>query len=118
MSRTPTNDETLRDGVGKTNVDVQTAKDGTGVYTVQVCNTDGTLLSNGGKLPDGYRFLGWYENKQAADGSVVEVRVSRKPSYTLPADVDLTVSHTYTARFEYRVDYFCPVDDQRSLWRI
>lgn len=101
-----TNDETLRDGVGKTNVDVQTAKDGTGVYTVQVCNTDGTLLSNGGKLPDGYRFLGWYENKQAADGSVVEVRVSRKPSYTLPADVDLTVSHTYTARFEYRVDYF------------
>lgn len=101
-----TDNETLRDGVGSTKVDVQTAGDGASVYTVQVRNTDGTLLSNGGKLPDGYRFLGWYENKQAADGSVVEVRVSRDPSYTLPADVDLTVPHTYTARFEYRVDYY------------
>ncbi len=98
--------ETLRDGVGKTKVDVQTAGDGTSVYTVQVRDTDGTPLSEGGKLPDGYRFLGWYENKQAADGSTVEVRVSRDPSYTLPADVDLTVPHTYTARFEYRVDYY------------
>lgn len=100
-----TDNETLRDGVGSTNV-VQTAKDGTSVYTVQVRNTDGTLLSNDDKLPDGYRFLGWYENKQAADGSTVEVRVSRDPSYTLPASVDLTVPHTYTARFEYRVDYY------------
>ena len=98
--------ETLRDGVGKTKVDVQTAGDGTSVYTVQVRDTDGTPLSEGGKLPDGYRFLGWYENKQAADGSTVEVRVSRDPSYTLPADVDLTVPHAYTARFEYRVDYY------------
>ena len=98
--------KTLRDGVGKTKVDVQTAGDGTNVYTVQVRDTDGTPLSEGGKLPDGYRFLGWYENKQAADGSTVEVRVSRDPSYTLPADVDLTVLHTYTARFEYRVDYY------------
>lgn len=98
--------ETLRDGVGKTKVDVQTAGDGTSVYTVQVRDTDGTPLSEGGKLPDGYRFLGWYENKQVADGSTVEVRVSRDPSYTLPADVDLTVLHTYTARFEYRVDYY------------
>lgn len=98
--------ETLRDGVGKTKVDVQTAGDGTSVYTVQVRDTDGTPLSEGGKLPDGYRFLGWYENKQAADGSTVEVRVSRDPGYTLPADVDLTVPHTYTARFEYRVDYY------------
>lgn len=98
--------ETLRDGVGETKVDVQTAGDGTSVYTVQVRDTDGTPLSEGGKLPDGYRFLGWYENKQAADGSTVEVRVSRDPSYTLPADVDLTVPHTYTARFGYRVDYY------------
>ena len=99
-------DVTQRVDVGSTKVDVQTARDGASVYTVQVCDTDGTLLSKGGKLPDGYRFLGWYENKQAADGSVVEVRVSRDPSYTLPADVDLTVPHTYTARFEYRVDYY------------
>lgn len=101
-----TDNKALRDGVGKTNVDVQTTEDGTSVYTVQVCNTEGTPLSNGGKLPDGYRFLGWYENKQVADGSTVEVRVSRDPSYTLPADVDLTAPHTYIARFEYRVDYY------------
>lgn len=100
-----TDDKTLRDGVGKTNVDVQTTEDGTSVYTVQVCNTEGTPLSNGGKLPDGYRFLGWYENKGTEDAPL-EVRVSRDPSYTLPADVDLTVPHTYIARFEYRVDYY------------
>lgn len=100
-----TDNETLRDGVGRTFVDVQTAKDGTSVYAVQVCNTDGTLLSNGGKLPDGYRFLGWYENKGTEDAPL-EVRVSRDPSYTLPADIDLTVPHTYIARFEYRVDYY------------
>lgn len=100
-----TDDKTLRDGVGKTNVDVQTTEDGTSVYTVRVCNTEGTPLSNGGKLPDGYRFLGWYENKGTEDAPL-EVRVSRDPSYTLPADVDLTAPHTYIARFEYRVDYY------------
>lgn len=97
--------ESLRDGVGETKVDPQTAEDGTSVYTVQVCDTDGTPLSNGGKLPDGYRFLGWYENEGTEDAPL-EVRVSRDPSYTLPASVDLTVQHTYTARFEYRVDYY------------
>lgn len=99
-------DKTQRAGVGKTVVKVETAEDGTGVYTVQVCDVDNKPLSEDGALPDGYRFLGWYENKQATDGSQVEVRVSRDPSYTLPADVDLTVPHTYIARFEYRVDYY------------
>lgn len=99
------NDVSQRVGVGKTKVDVKTAGGGTSVYTVQVCNTDGTPLSDGGKLPDGYRFLGWYENKGTEDAPL-EVRVSRDPSYILPADVDLTVPHTYIARFEYRVDYY------------
>lgn len=99
-------DATQRVDVGNTHVDVQTAEDGAGVYTVQVRGVDNKPLSEGGSLPDGYRFLGWYENKQAADGSQVEVRVSRDPSYKLPANVDLTVLHTYTARFEYRVDYY------------
>ena len=99
-------DMTQRVNVGNTHVDVQVAEDGTSVYTVQVRDVNNKPLSEGGELPDGYRFVGWYENKQAADGSEVEVRVSRDPSYTLPADVDLTVPHTYTARFEYRVDYF------------
>lgn len=98
--------KTLRDGVGKTNVKVETAKDGTSTYTVQVLDVSGKAISEDGKLPEGYRFLGWYENKQNADGSEVEVRISRDPSYKLPASVDLTVPHTYTARFEYRVDYY------------
>lgn len=99
-------DVTQRVDVGNTYVDVQVGDNGTSSYTVQVRDVNNKLLSEGGTLPDGYRFLGWYENKQAADGSTVEVRVSRDPSYTLPANVDLTVPHTYTARFEYRVDYF------------
>lgn len=99
-------DKTQRVGVGNTHVDVQTAEDGASVYTVQVRGVDNKPLSEGGSLPDGYRFLGWYENKQAADGPEVEVRVSRDPSYKLPASVDLAVPHTYTARFEYRVDYY------------
>lgn len=99
-------DKTQRVGVGNTHVDVQTSEDGASVYTVQVRGVDNKPLSDGGALPDGYRFLGWYENKQTADGSEVEVRVSRDPSYTLPDNVDLTVPYTYTARFEYRVDYY------------
>lgn len=98
-------DKTQRDGVGKTYVKVTTAEDGSSVYTVQVLNKDGKVLSDDDKLPDGYRFLGWYENK-GTEENPLEVRVSRDPSFTLPDDVDLTVPHTYIARFEYRVDYY------------
>lgn len=100
-----TDDKTQRDGVGKTHVKVETAEDGASAYTVQVLDVSGKAISKDGKLPDGYRFLGWYENKGTEDAPL-EVRVSRDPSYKLPADVDLTVPHTYTARFEYRVDYY------------
>lgn len=98
-------DATQRDGVGNTHVDVKTAEDGASVYTVQVRGVDNKPLSEGGALPDGYRFLGWYENKGTEDAPL-EVRVSRDSSFTLPADVDLTAPHTYIARFEYRVDYY------------
>lgn len=98
-------DATQRVDVGNTHVDVQTAEDGASVYTVQARGVDNKPLSEGGSLPDGYRFLGWYENKGTEDAPL-EVRVSRDPSYKLPASVDLAVPHTYTARFEYRVDYY------------
>lgn len=98
-------DKTKREGVGKTYVKVGTAEDGTSAYTVQVLDVSGKAISEEGQLPDGYRFLGWYENKGTEDAPL-EVRVSRDPSYTLPADVDLTAPHTYIARFEYRVDYY------------
>ena len=100
-----TDDQTRRDGVGKTDVKVETAEDGTSAYTVQVLDVSGKAISEEGQLPDGYRFLGWYENKGTEDAPL-EVRVSRDPSYPLPADVDLTAPHTYIARFEYRVDYY------------
>lgn len=100
-----TDDQTRRDGVGKTDVKVETTEDGTSAYTVQVLDVSGKAISEEGQLPDGYRFLGWYENKGTEDAPL-EVRVSRDPSYTLPADVDLTAPHTYIARFEYRVDYY------------
>lgn len=98
-------DKTKREGAGKTYVKVGTAEDGTSAYTVQVLDVSGNAISKDGTLPDGYRFLGWYENKGTEDAPL-EVRVSRDPSYTLPADVDLTAPHTYIARFEYRVDYY------------
>ncbi len=100
-----TDDQTRRDGVGKTDIKVETAEDGTSAYTVQVLDVSGKAISEEGQLPDGYRFLGWYENKGTEDAPL-EVRVSRDPIYTLPADVDLTAPHTYIARFEYRVDYY------------
>lgn len=98
-------DKTKREGVGKTFVKVGTAEDGTSAYTVQVLDVSGNAIPKDGTLPDGYRFLGWYENK-GTEENPLEVRVSRDPSYKLPADVDLTVQHTYIARFEYRVDYY------------
>lgn len=98
-------DVTQRVDVGNTHVDVQPGENGTSSYTVQVRDVNNKPLSDGGTLPDGYRFLGWYENKGTEDAPL-EVRVSRDPSYKLPADVDLTVLHTYIARFEYRVDYY------------
>lgn len=98
-------DVTQRVDVGNTHVDVRSGENGTSSYTVQVRGVDNKPLSDGGTLPDGYRFLGWYENRGTEDAPL-EVRVSREPSYKLPADVDLTVPHTYIARFEYRVDYY------------
>lgn len=98
-------DVTQRVDVGNTHVDVQPGENGTSSYTVQVRDVNNKPLSDDGTLPDGYRFLGWYENKGTEDAPL-EVRVSRDPSYKLPADVDLTVPHTYIARFEYRVDYY------------
>lgn len=98
-------DVTQRVDVGNTHVDVQPGENGTSSYTVQVRDVNNKPLSDGGTLPDGYRFLGWYENKGTEDAPL-EVRVSCDPSYKLPVDVDLTVPHTYIARFEYRVDYY------------
>ena len=88
-------DPTKREGVASTNAVAEGDK-----FTIRV---EGAAVD--GALPAGYRFLGWYE--VGADGK--EWRVSTDPFYTLPADVDLSKQHTYTARFEYRVDGWLPV---------
>lgn len=72
------------------------------------------------KLPDGYRFLGWYEIDSLDDYSFqVGHRVSKEMTYTLPDDIDLTTKHYYIARFEYRVNYMISDQDDpfATLWQ-
>ena len=83
-----TNDVTRRDGVGYTTVSMNQNDE-------IVINVIG--LDQNDEFPDGYRFLGWYDE----DG----MRVSKEQEYVLQG-VDVSVEHTYTARFEYRVDYY------------
>lgn len=122
--------------------------------TIQGYNPDGKLMPEG-ELPDGYRFLGWYEVEldgtgkpvvdSTHDNAVMQnwgewnkdpkenvmpvstvsanvyqhgLRLSAKPTYTIPADTDLTKKHAYIARFEYRVDYYAktPSDEKPTEW--
>ncbi|MBQ6323623.1 MAG: hypothetical protein IJI22_02190 [Bacilli bacterium] len=76
---------------------------GVGSATVTVNNDNTVTLSvvgaNNGSLPDGYRFLGWYDSN--------DMRISKDMSYIINTnDLDLTTQHTYTAKFEYRVRYY------------
>lgn len=112
-------DVNVREGVAQATV---TAKDGK--YELGING-----LSAEGALPDGYRFLGWYEVKRNANGEPVYKekpdvvynaagdrstayqyefgrKLSGDPVVTIPDDVDLTQKHYYYARFEYRVDYY------------
>ena len=80
--------ESLRDGVGHTSVSMNEAKNV--VISVVGENADGTFH-------EGYRFLGWYDENNN--------RISTETSYELK-NIDLTQPHTYTARFEYLVEYY------------
>ena len=99
------NDESLRVGVGKTWVTM----DDNNVATIHVGGV-GSTNDELTAFPKGYRFLGWYTD----DGSGHEVRISQEQEYTL-TDVDLSTSHTYTARFEYRVQFWLPQKVNHSL---
>lgn len=118
--------------------------------TIQGYNPDGGLMPEG-ELPDGYRFLGWYEVEldgtgkpvvdSTHDNAVMQnwgewnkdpkenvmpvstvsanvyqhgLRLSAKPTYTIPVDTDLTKKHAYIARFEYRVDYYAKTPSAES----
>lgn len=98
-------DKSVRDGVGRTWATI----DENNAATIHV----GGVGSANGKLnafPEGYRFIGWYTD----DGKGNEVRISQEQEYTL-TDVDLSISHTYTARFEYRVQFWLPQKVSHSL---
>ena len=109
----------VREGVVEATV---TAKGGKYQLGIKGLNADGTL-------PDGYRFLGWYEVKQNENGDPVYTekpgvvydaagatstayqyefgrKLSNDSVVMIPDDVDLTQKHYYYARFEYRVDYY------------
>ncbi len=81
-------DISKRDGVGYTSIKMSDMGDP--VISVVGINEDKTF-------PTGYNFLGWYDESN--------VRVSSERDFTLK-DIDLTSSHTYTAKFEYLVEYY------------
>ena len=93
---------TLREGVGSTSI----GSDEQGVYIEvkgDIQNQDGTSA-----FPDGYQFLGWYE--QVGEGDhVVQTRVSDQMKYYVP---DTSKEVTYIARFLYRVDCFVNTKDR------
>ena len=76
----------------------------TGVgYTTSSLNENGNLVldikgyESNDELPDGYRFIGWYDDNNKF--------LSNDKEYTV-TDIDLTTKHTFIAKFEYRVDYY------------
>ena len=78
---------TMREGVGETSIDF----DEKGAYI-------DVIGAENGKLPDGYRFLGWFKQ----DGEN-EICVSKETKYYVPEALDPV---TYVARLEYRVEYY------------
>lgn len=91
-------DKSLRDGVGKTWATI----DENNAATIHV-GGEGSTNGNLTAFPEGYRFIGWYTD----DGNGNQVCISREQEYTLNG-VDLSKAHEYTARFEYRVQFWLP----------
>lgn len=91
-------DNTKRDGVGKTVV----GTDENGDVYIDVQAEDETK-----NFPTGYQFRGWY--KKQTDGT--EVCVSREYRYKVP---ELTDKVTYVARFNYAVEYWIKAFDQKE----
>ena len=147
----PGSDTNIRENVAMGKV---VSENGQYKLTIQGCNPDGSAMPEG-ELPDGYRFLGWYEveldeagkpvvdstygnavmqdwgqwnkdpNENVMPVSTVSanvyqhgLRLSAKPTYTIPVDTDLTKKHAYIARFEYRVDYYAktPSAERPTEW--
>lgn len=73
-------------------------------YTTSQINANGKVVikvagyGENGAFPDGYRFLGWYDEDNHF--------ISDSAEYEFTKDIDLSQKHTYTAKFKYRVDYY------------
>ena len=98
-------DKSLRNGVGKTWATI----DENNAATIHV-GGEGSTNGNLTAFPEGYRFIGWYTD----DGNGNQVCISREQEYTLNG-VDLSKAHEYTARFEYRVQFWLPQKVSHSL---
>ena len=92
-----------RQGVGHTSI----GSDDTGVF-IQVTGAEAD-----GAFPAGYRFLGWYQQIGVDEqGQPIEARVSNEQTYYVP---DVSKEVTYTARFEYCIDYYVNTKDNDKV---
>lgn len=89
-------DVSQRDGVGTTTVSLNDEDEV--VISVTGVNVDGTF-------PTGYKFIGWYDESN--------VRISAEQELVLE-NIDLTISHTYTAKFEYLIEYYIKAFSQND----
>lgn len=103
---------TIHEGNEQDNIDDASIRDGVGKTWVTMDDNNNAIIHVGGvgstnndltEFPTGYRFIGWYTD----DGNGNQVCISQEQEYTLNG-VDLTTEHTYTARFEYRVQFWLP----------
>lgn len=96
---TISNIETVFEGNDQDDLNDLSKRVGVGYTEVSLNNDGNVVVSVHGEndvLPRGYKFLGWYENG---------IKVSKDTSFELTG-VDLTIKHTYTARFKYAVEYY------------
>lgn len=102
-----TDNKLVRDNFGKAEI---IADDGS--YSIKV-TLDPKEPIDAGSM----RFIGWYEEMDPGNPET-EVRVSSDEEFSLDG-VDLTRPHTYTARFEYRVQYLYEADgdEYATEWR-
>lgn len=87
-------DAKIREGVGSTSITIN--ENQVPVISVTGANGDGSF-------PEGYRFIGWYDENNK--------KISAEKTVVLN-DTDLTTTHMYTARFEYKVDYYSTTKEQ------
>lgn len=96
------NVNTVFEGNDLDTVDNLTLRENIGYTAVEFDENDIVTISaigyeENGNFKDGYRFKGWYDENGYC--------VSNSATYKLEG-IDLTQTHTYTAKLEYRVDYY------------